>query len=107
MQNKCYEILEGKRGDKVEFEDADDSHSEGLAEGEPWSGSDTEDDEGDDDAGATSTADSTSVLSSDHASSDGDESDLESSRSRVTFRLREILFYDDKIAIFKARHGVL
>ncbi|PLB55664.1 hypothetical protein P170DRAFT_461484 [Aspergillus steynii IBT 23096] len=107
MQNKCYEILEGKRGDKVEFDDADDSHSEGLGDGEPWSASDTEDDEGDDEAGATSTADSTSLLSSDHASSDGDESDLESSRSRVTFRLREILFYDDKIAIFKARHGVL
>ncbi|KAK1143335.1 hypothetical protein N8T08_006862 [Aspergillus melleus] len=107
MQNKCYEILEGKRGDKVDFDDADDSHSEGLGDGEPWSASDTDDDEGDDDAGAASTADSTSVLSSDHASSDGDESDLEGSRSRVTFRLREILFYDDKIAIFKARHGVL
>ena len=33
MQNKCYEILEGKRGDKVEFDEADDSHSEGLGDG--------------------------------------------------------------------------
>lgn len=105
MQNKCYEILEGKRGDKAELEDEEDSHSEGIGDSEPWSASDTEDDDGDDAAGAASPGDSTSGLSS-HTSSE-DESDLDGSRSRVTFRLREILFYDDKIAIFKARHGVL
>ena len=27
--------------------------------------------------------------------------------SRMRFRLQEILFYDDKISIFKARHGVI
>ncbi|THC95987.1 hypothetical protein EYZ11_004534 [Aspergillus tanneri] len=106
MQNKCYEILEGKRGDKVEFDDADDSHSEGLGPGIDWSASESEED-GSDGTGAASAMDSNSELSSDRALSDIDDSDLENHRSRVTFRLREILFYDDKIAIFKARHGVL
>ena len=35
------------------------------------------------------------------------EDEGETSPSKVTFRLREILFYDDKISIFRARHGRL
>lgn len=31
----------------------------------------------------------------------------EAGRGKLAFRLREILFYDDKISIFKARHGKL
>jgi hypothetical protein len=38
---------------------------------------------------------------------DNDGSDYDYGGSRVSFRLREILFCDDQIAIFKARHGVL
>ncbi|KAE8348524.1 hypothetical protein BDV28DRAFT_88207 [Aspergillus coremiiformis] len=107
MQNKCYEILEGKRSEKDDFEDADDSHSEGFVPGsEDWPPSDTNDDDSDDD-GAGSVMESTSELSSDRSSLDGDDSESESNKSRVAFRLREILFYDDKISIFKARHGVL
>ena len=108
MINKCYEILEGKRGAKDDFDDADDSHSEGFVPGsDDWAPSDTDDDDSDD-GGAGSAIESNSELSSDdHSSSDGYDSDLESSKSRVAFRLREILFYDDKISIFKARHGVL
>ncbi|OGM39522.1 hypothetical protein ABOM_011937 [Aspergillus bombycis] len=108
MINKCYEILEGKHGEKDDFDDADDSHSEGFVPGsDDWAPSDTEDDDSDD-GGAGSAMESNSELSSDdHSSSDGYDSDLESSKSRVAFRLREILFYDDKISIFKARHGVL
>ncbi|KAE8137574.1 hypothetical protein BDV38DRAFT_282822 [Aspergillus pseudotamarii] len=108
MINKCYEILEGKRGEKDDFDDADDSPSEGFVPGsDDWAPSDTDDDDSDD-GGAGSAIESNSELSSDdHSSSDGYDSDLESSKSRVAFRLREILFYDDKISIFKARHGVL
>jgi hypothetical protein len=38
---------------------------------------------------------------------DNDGSDYENGGSPVSFRLREILFYDDQIAIFKARRGGL
>ncbi|KAE8320497.1 hypothetical protein BDV39DRAFT_41154 [Aspergillus sergii] len=108
MINKCYEILEVKRNEKDDFDDTDDSHSEGFVPGsDDWAPSDTDDDESDD-GGAGSAIESNSELSSDdHSSSEGYDSDLESNKSRVVFRLREILFYDDKISIFKARHGVL
>ncbi|KAE8373309.1 hypothetical protein BDV26DRAFT_272330 [Aspergillus bertholletiae] len=109
MINKCYEILEAKRGDKDDIDDVDDSHSEGFVPGsDDWAPSDTDDDDSDGGAAAASAIESNSELSSDdQSSSEGDDSDLENSKSRVAFRLREILFYDDKISIFKARHGVL
>lgn len=37
---------------------------------------------------------------------DGFEAEMAGSR-RLRLRLREILFYDDKVAVFKARHGRL
>lgn len=107
MQEKCYEIIEGKRSEKEELDEVF------VPMGEHWPASDTNDDTDDgdneeDDGAAASVVDSNSELSSDDRGSfDGDDSDAESGRSRVSFRLREILFYDDKIAIFKARHGVL
>ncbi|PYH46528.1 uncharacterized protein BP01DRAFT_415004 [Aspergillus saccharolyticus JOP 1030-1] len=109
IQSKCYEILEGKEGDPgSEYYDTDDSHSEGFVPGgEDWPGSETNDeDESDDDGGASAIHPLSDAASSEgRGSSDGE--DEGEGRSRVTFRLREILFYDDKIAIFKARHGVL
>jgi hypothetical protein len=108
MQSKCYEILEGK-GNEYDLAETDDIHSEGFVPGaENWAGSDTNEEGSDeDDEGAT--MDSHSDLSSeDHRSLDDDDaSDYDYGRPRVSFGLREILFYDDKIAIFKARHGVL
>ncbi|CBF86189.1 hypothetical protein AN2106.2 [Aspergillus nidulans FGSC A4] len=108
MQSKCYEILEGK-GNEYDLAETDDIHSEGFVPGaENWAGSDTNEEGSDeDDEGAT--MDSQSDLSSeDHRSLDDDDaSDYDYGRPRVSFGLREILFYDDKIAIFKARHGVL
>jgi hypothetical protein len=45
---------------------------------------------------------------SEHDDSDADSYDgSEDGRNKVRLRLREILFYDDKVAIFKARHGKL
>ena len=46
------------------------------------------------------------VDDSDLESSDDDESieDMDKKKGKH-FKLREILFYDDKISIFKARHG--
>ncbi|KAL4817302.1 hypothetical protein BDW67DRAFT_160210 [Aspergillus spinulosporus] len=108
VQSKCYEILEGK-GNEYDLAETDDIHSEGFVPGaENWAGSDTNEEESDDDD-EEATMDSHSDLSSDdHKSLDDDDaSDCDYGRPRVSFGLREILFYDDKIAIFKARHGVL
>lgn len=38
---------------------------------------------------------------------DSDEDESASEKQRPTLKLREILFYDDKVSIFKARHGRL
>ncbi|KAL4932607.1 uncharacterized protein BDV17DRAFT_253211 [Aspergillus undulatus] len=107
MQSKCYEILEGKSGE-YDLAETDDGHSEGFVPGaENWAGSETNEEDSDNDEGMT--MDSNSDVSSEGRRSldDDDASDYDGGRPRVSFRLREILFYDDKIAIFKARHGVL
>ncbi|KAL4887195.1 hypothetical protein BJY04DRAFT_213149 [Aspergillus karnatakaensis] len=106
IQNKCFELLEGK-GNEFEFAETDEAHSEGFVPGaENWPGSDTNEEDSDDDE--EDAPDSHSDLSSeDRRSLDDDDASDFDSRPRVSFRLREILFYDDKIAIFKGRHGVL
>ncbi|KAF7174206.1 hypothetical protein CNMCM5623_006691 [Aspergillus felis] len=106
IQSKCYEIVESKRGDKDDdLDDTDDSHSEGFVPGGgPWPASDMN--ESEDEDGMDSVMESGSEPS-DYGTSSDDESSSDCTRSRTTFKLREILFYDDKIAIFKARHGVL
>lgn len=107
IQSKCYEILEKRNGDKdEEFDGSDSSHSGALpASGEDLSGSDNDDDS-DDDIQADSAVDAQSMLS-DEPVSDGEDSGSDIARPQTVFRLREILFYDDKITIFKTRHGVL
>lgn len=111
IQNKCYEILEGK-GNEYNFAETDGTHTEGFVPGaQNWPGSDTSDDDSDDDDDDDegSSSDSHSDISSEDRRllDDDDRSDYESGRPRISFRLREILFYDDKIAIFKGRHGIL
>ncbi len=111
IANKCYEILENKR-------DADgrpESHL-GMAGGamidtagdaeddeEEEDGEDGEEDEEDEEAEVEEETES------DEDEEDGDESDSEGDESQhaARLRLREILFYDDKVAVFKARHGRL
>lgn len=120
IQSKCYEIFEDRRGDK-----GDDSDSEEREEdlpgplSVPSEDEDEEDGNDDDDEDDEFFEEDNVVHGSDgvdsdsdpslsmHSLSDGDESGSESERSQVTFGLREILFYDDKIGIFKARHGTL
>ncbi|RJE18351.1 F-box domain-containing protein [Aspergillus sclerotialis] len=109
IQSKCYEILEKRNGDKdEEFDGSDSSHSGVL---HPSGGDVTEsenDDDSDEDIQIGNTVETQSVLSADETDlSDGEDSESDISKPQTTFRLREILFYDDKITIFKARHGVL
>ena len=123
VSHKCFEILENRPHD--DGHGSADTHSS-LANGGPGGaitdddeasdedGSDDEeeDDDEDDDNGTTIAPqidpDETESEISDHYDSDTDSYDgSEDGRSKVRLRLREILFYDDKVAIFKARHGRL
>ncbi|KAK8089168.1 hypothetical protein PG997_004129 [Apiospora hydei] len=137
IASKCFEILEASRGTSsahqgshahgshhhhpnhnaagnmtaadVDEEEDEDEHSDG----------DTEDEnDGGDDAGGgnviadAATDDEDGGDSSDDSIDEGGDSDTESvfqepDQGKSLLRLREILFYDDKVAIFKARHARL
>ncbi|KAI9701948.1 MAG: hypothetical protein M1836_001292 [Candelina mexicana] len=121
--SKCFEILEKKQTDERhgaheggsssahagpggvmtdgagEEEDEDD-------EEEIDDDDDGADDDQDDDDADPSDSDETASETKDDSEDDDSFAD-EDERSRMMPRLREILFYDDKVAIFKARHGRL
>jgi len=122
ISHKCFEILENRPHD--ESHGSADAHSS-AANGGPG-GTVTDDDEDDDDddgsdeedeeeeedddngtAIAPIDPDETESEMSDHDSDTDSYSGSDDGRSKVRLRLREILFYDDKVAIFKARHGRL
>jgi hypothetical protein len=126
VSHKCFEILEnrphddphssadaqssavnGGIGGAVTDEDDEDEDEDGSDEEE-------EEEEEEDDNGTAIGApagidpDETESEISDHDDSDTDSWDgSDDGRSKVKLRLREILFYDDKVSIFKARHGRL
>ena len=118
VSHKCFEILENRPHD--EAHGSTDSHSSAANggadavtddEASDEDGSDDEDDEEPEDDNGTAIVqdpDETESEISDHDDSDTDSFDgSEDGRTKVRLRLREILFYDDKVAIFKARHGRL
>ncbi|KAI7112515.1 hypothetical protein KC324_g19546, partial [Hortaea werneckii] len=119
IQSKCFEILENKR----EWDGRPDSHlgmsgtamDDGPSDGEDEDEGDDEDDE-DEDEDETGEDDELDETESDDDADDDDDdddddaSDLEEATidgRAARLRLREILFYDDKVAVFKARHGKL
>jgi len=114
IANKCFEILENKR----DWVGRPDSHlgmqgimGEGVGSDEEEEEEEEEEDaEGDedeaDDEGEAEPVDDT------ESDEEGDDEDTDSEaesgdRHTARLRLREILFYDDKVAVFKARHGRL
>jgi hypothetical protein len=109
IANKCYELLEARKdydsrneprlglnneaqGSEDDGEDEDDEE-EGDDDDEQGQDDETESDDDDDDA--------------DTDSDTGSEDSETRKGGAARLRLREILFYDDKVAIFKARHGRL
>lgn len=123
ISHKCFEILENKPHDDLISlaeqhaatghgggpfvdEDDDDEEDEGS---EPEDDDDDEEDEEDDEGvmNAIVDPDETESDMSDHDISDDDSLDEDSGDTKATFRLREILHYEEKVAIFKARHGKL
>ncbi|RDW74036.1 hypothetical protein BP5796_07478 [Coleophoma crateriformis] len=122
VSHKCFEILENRPHDDVHG--MGDTHSSGVngatgavtddddEDEDEDDGSDEEEEDDDDDGTAIAQPaidpDETESEMSDHDDSDTDSYDgSEDGRSKLRLRLREILFYDDKVAIFKARHGKL
>ncbi|KAL2020660.1 hypothetical protein VTK56DRAFT_8056 [Thermocarpiscus australiensis] len=108
---------EGGESDQNEEEDADDEDDE-----------EEDDDDDDGNTPTTATSDPDETQSDNEAPSpagaggvggggsaggeveEGDEDDdgfVEPDRGGIRLKLREILFYDDKVAIFRARHGKL
>lgn len=122
ISNKCFEILENRPSGVTSAchphgnsgpSNGDDMASPVVVE-DATDDDDTEDDEHDDedddsgDEGTPTSPTEPDEMQSEH-SYDG-ESDDDSFVEPVPparLRLREILFYDDKVAIFKARHGRL
>lgn len=89
--------------------DVDDDNEDDGSEADEETEEDDDDDVNDDHTnGSPTDAGDDLTDASDDAGSETDslqEGDLVGSAARL--RLREILFYDDKVAIFRARHGRL
>lgn len=115
IAQKCFEILEnlpgkehdgnnaipnhmtGDEDDDADDDDPDDDDDDGMP-----------DDDDDDDQSQHSSADSTEFANSDTEDESDGSGGAKARRSKeVQLSLREILYYDDKVGIFKARHGKL
>ncbi|KAJ0114350.1 f-box domain-containing protein [Diaporthe amygdali] len=128
ISTKCFEIMEQRATDNagagllngnggaangVNGHGSDQPAAE-VDEATDEDENDTEDnsddpDDSDDEGTPTSPTDPDETQSEEHHSdedSDDDDSFVEPA-AKTRLRLREILFYDDKVAIFKARHGRL
>ena len=129
--NKCFEVVEGKSSDDspslssapaatavgptpaavatadTEISEPDDDDDEDMID------ADDDDDDDDDDGGATDVSHDGHDNNSDGSfespvdTDDDLDSQMSDASPRATLRLREILFYDERVAIFKARHGRL
>lgn len=126
---KCFEILENRPRDACLSNQDSRTTPASSGDGGDWhsdtDSNDTDDDDDDDDdeddedggntngpsTATTGAADAEDTESDAAVHSAGDSDDEDSGNGKVKevprFRLREILFYDDKISIFKARHGRL
>ncbi|KAH9909162.1 hypothetical protein F4778DRAFT_793181 [Xylariomycetidae sp. FL2044] len=123
---KCFEILEASRSDGGHASsdlgnnghvgghgmmanggvDEDDEEDEGSDEDEGTDGGDGED-ANDDNTNSSPSDNEDDLTEGSEVDSDADSTDLHEHGASPGLRMREILFYDDKVAIFKARHGTL
>ncbi|KAJ5662694.1 hypothetical protein N7462_011620 [Penicillium macrosclerotiorum] len=107
LQIKCYQILEVScEGNDSDFDEVQGTDQTSHGEDGISTFEDDLVDFTDDDHEFSGAPDGSDGLSDD-LTDDYDTEPEESGSPRVRFRLQEILFYDDKISIFKARHGVI
>lgn len=95
---------------QVEGEEDTTSEEDDDEDGEEEDDS-TDSDEDDDNTPTTATSDPDEAQSDNDAAEPEEDSDddgfVDPDKGGIKLRLREILFYDDKVAIFRARHGKL
>ena len=122
LTTKCFEILENRHHDESTFPyhnlatSSTNTGPDGAGDTDEDSdeGDDQEEDDVDDNdiSGATGSTPSADVDETDSdaaedSTGDSDDDELsQGGRKRPKLKLREILFYDDKITIFKARVGM-
>lgn len=128
VEKKCFEILEYKSSIlrraptgathnhngtigitthvTVEDEEDEDHDDGGAAHHIDHFSADQSDEDGDN-WDANSQAFSNLEETEDEDDEEGEDTSSNPRKNNSVFRLREILFYDDKISIFKARHGKL
>lgn len=98
---------EGEEDDADEMEDEDEDELDGESDADDnddtESDADHDDDDDDDDDDEFDDDD----LTDSDEESDGPRGGKGKHARAAKLRLREILFYDDKVAVFKARHGKL
>ncbi|KAF2963892.1 hypothetical protein GQX73_g9686 [Xylaria multiplex] len=113
LWDKCFEITEVEHGDNANsrFQEDDDhtvsmddaDHDYVNSEGDD----DTEDDENDDGDDSFMDADEDFAETSDNESEADSFVGAAANKPPPRLRLREILYYDDKVELFRARHGKL
>ena len=104
IQSKCFEILELPVGSKSYDATTTTTNIPGSSDFD----SDEDDEDGVNASFQQDVHDDTESEISSAGHGDTDDDDLyggESLKNVKHFKLREILFYDDKVSIFKARHG--
>ncbi|KAI0426648.1 hypothetical protein F5Y09DRAFT_318294 [Xylaria sp. FL1042] len=109
LWNKCFEITEQSVNNRFQDDDdhaisvGDADHIDGNSEGDD----DTED-ENENDNDSFLDADDDFVETSDDGESEADSfAEAATNKPPPRLRLREILYYDDKVELFRARHGKL
>ena len=119
IKDKCFEILEVKGSKKSKDRNGSASGNTGGGETDDEDDTEIHHDDGDDDDDdddhdsededpATLTPSQSQGMDSDiDAVTEDDEPDLIGAGNKIKLKLREILFYEDRISIFKARHGRL
>ncbi|KAI9823590.1 MAG: hypothetical protein M1832_002371 [Thelocarpon impressellum] len=122
ISTKCFEIMEVKAhearpsniGQGTNTTSYDEAATEAVDNDASDLGEEQDDGDGDEHEEGSSEgglpddpAETESDMSEVPDETDDDEQDEGEARPHIRLRLREILFYDDKIAIFKARHGRL
>lgn len=116
LANKCFEILENRpsnydlRHDGMHADGGGAgyvAHDPMLSEDESEATEDEDDDDVDDSAVAPAGDDSESEPSEDGEVESDNESFIQESHKGPKLRVREILFYEERVEAFRRRHGVL
>lgn len=120
IEKKCWEVLEyeaksmGKDGNNFvpanfmdEMVDGSSAHPHHVGGGVDHDDEDDDDEDEDSDLEIEERSDENDTDDEDAIDAVDASGAGRNGKRKMTFRLREILFYDDKVSIFKARHGKL